>query len=80
MRPSGFDISSPRRPENDIIKDTCPDHINVTRDILISLGAKNHFIISGYSRRLEYVVYWMKVKSWYSMQKKLSLKSEAENP
>ena len=67
MHPSGFDMSSPglRLPENDIIEKTCPDpsDIKITRELLFSLGAPNNFTISGYSSKLEYVLYWMKVKS-----------------
>jgi hypothetical protein len=79
MHPSGLDISLPRRSERGIIDKTCPDlsDINVTRDILVSLGARNNFIISGYSRRLEYVVSWMKVKSCILYAEEIDVKSEA---
>ena len=61
---SGLDIFLPRHPEEDNIDKTCPDpsDINITREILFSLGSPN-FTISGFSSRLESVLNWMKVKS-----------------
>jgi hypothetical protein len=81
MHPSGLDISSPRRPKKDIIDKTCPNSsdIEIARNFLFSIGAQFDFKISGYRRGIEKVVNWMQVNSCCTpVQKKLTLKSEAE--
>ena len=83
MHPSGLKISSPRRPQKDIIDKICPNSsdIEVAREFLISIGALHESTISSHSSRgIENVVNWMQVNYCILCIKRLTLKARQTNP